>query len=757
MAFATAVSAGCLPADPNAAPGSIYKNTSYCADARAANLLPLLSWQEKIAQMGGLRQLLGPNVTFNATAYNTVTLTQSGTLSYGYQLNPAASVLKYANEARMKQMNSSLVPFITVTDSVNSIYVTGGTLFPATLSLASTFNVPYYADVVAAIRDENMALGTRWVLSPELDIPKDPRYGRVGETYGEDPFLVSEFGKQYVRTMQELDENGYIKVGCTIKHFVYGNPTDGINTASQYGGINHIYNDQLIPFIETIRETSPISLMVSYATVDNIPMSVNKHMLQDVLRDKLGFDGLIMSDAMALIMLYSTSHTAASLPDAALRSLRSGMQNELSPAQPAVFPSLINYVNQSDVATLINAAAAKMLSVKFATGSFDEPLPTQANLQATLRAPAHLEVNRNVSREAIVMLTNENGTLPMAASGRKVAILGPFANIIVAGTYAPQISTDRTYGHSLQQSLEAQFGVDNVLHETGVDFVENNDTSGIAAAVAAAQQAGLAIVSLGSLAVYSGDPLYVKRTDGEFDSHPDLGLPGLQQQLLDAVLDAGVPTVLVLNGGQAFALPADTIARCGAILHTFLAGEYTADALVEILIGQVNPSGKLPISMPQATGAIPVFYNYLASDAAETWTFPNLTRTVPLSFGYGLGYSPFEYSAPTLTRAMTADNKEPAVNVSVTVHNTGIMDGKEVVQVYMRQEASLMELPVKRLVAVRKLDIVAGAEETVTFTIPVERLGYYLYGEWVRESGNYTFMVGSSSRDADLTFLSMVL
>ncbi|CAK7233457.1 hypothetical protein SBRCBS47491_008615 [Sporothrix bragantina] len=755
-----AAAVDCLQADPNAAPGAIYKNASYCPAARAENLLPLLTWQEKIGQMGGLRQLLQANLTYNATNAATILQTQSGTLSYGSQLNPAAGVLQYANQERRQHMNASLVPLITVTDSVNSIYVTGGTLFPATLSLAATFNVPYYEEVVAAIRDENVALGTRWVLSPELDIPKDPRYGRVGETYGEDAFLVTQFGKQYVRTMQAKDALGYVKVGCTIKHYVYGNPTDGINTASQYGGINHLYNDQLIPFIDIIRNADPLSIMISYATVDNVPMSVNTYMLQDVLREKLGFKGLIMSDAGAISNLHTQSHVASSAADAALKAARAGMQNELSPGQPAAFPLLINYVNESDVAQLVNEAALRMLEIKFATGTFDEPLPTLENLEATLRAPEHLAVNRNVSREAIVLLTNNNNTLPLSLKSnnatQKVAVLGPFADIINAGTYAPQISTNRSFGNSLVQSLQAQFGAANVLYEQGVDFVDTTNDTGIDAAVAAAKEAGLAVVSLGSLAVYGQDPLASKRTDGEFAAHADLGFPGLQQNLLDAVLAAGVPTVLVINAGQAFALNNYTLENCGAILHAFLGGEYTADAVVEILVGKVNPSGRMPISLPTVTGATPAVYDYLASDAVAQYTFPNLPRAVPMPFGYGLSYTTFTYGDATLVSSLTSTG-EPAVNVSVTVSNTGSMGGKEVVQVYLHQEYSLIELPVKRLVAVEKVDIAAGAQRQVTFTLPVESLGYYLSGAWTRETANYTFMVGSSSLDVDLTSLSMVL
>ncbi|OAA61990.1 Glycoside hydrolase, superfamily [Niveomyces insectorum RCEF 264] len=751
--------AGLLPAFAAAASLPIYKNASYTAQERAADLLPRLSWQDKVGQMGGVRRILAANLAFNQTSYDALTEYQNGILGFGNRLNDPARVLQMANQLREDWANKSLVPFITVTDTINGPYVEGGTLFPPTLSVAATFNVDLYGDVVAAIRDENMALGTHWVLSPELDVPKDPRYGRVGETYGEDPLVVGRFGLKYVDTMQEADEDGYMKVACTIKHFIYGNPNGGINLASQYGGLNYLYNNLFPPFIQVIQEADPppASVMVSYTSVDRVPMAVNKYLLQDHLRQNIGFRGVLMSDAGEVPNLYTLSLTADSAETAALRALRAGMQLELAPSD-AAFPRLIDHVNETDVADLINQAVRQILEIKFQTGTFDKPLPTVDNLKATFRAPAHLAINRNFSREAIVLLQNENNTLPLSVNRNgtgKIALLGPFADVVVAGTYAASNATNKTFGNALRQSLEAAVGASNVLYEPGVDFVDTSNASGIAAAVAAARDAGLAIVNLGSLAVQVEDPLAKKNTDGELYTHADLGFPGLQQDLLDAVLDTGVPTVLVITGGQAFALHNRTLSRTGAILHSFLAGEYTADALVEILVGKVNPSGKLPISMPESSGSVPVAYDYLPSDGV-LWTYPGTSRAVKYAFGFGLSYTAFDYAQPSVTKATTAHG-EPAVNVSVTVTNKGAMDGQEVVQVYFRQQYTSIETPTKRLIDFAKVGIAAGAAQTVTFTIKVNDLGFYVNGDWTWEAGNYTFYVGSSSRSEDLAPVSIVL
>ncbi|KAJ5655700.1 hypothetical protein N7507_007650 [Penicillium longicatenatum] len=739
--------------------GDIYKDPSCTSTQRAEDLLARMSWTEKVKQLGGIRQVLGGNMSFNKTKFDIFNEAQDGNIGYGNQFNPALPALQLVNELRENQTASGLgIPYVLVTDSINGIYLFNGTLFPGTLSMASSFNVPLYGEVIASIREECKAIGINWVLSPELDVVTDPRYGRVGETYGEDPYLNGEFGLRYVRTIQEKDENGFMKVAATIKHFVYGWEAGGVNTAHQYGGINHVYNDMLPPFIRTISEGNPASLMVSYSSLDRVPMSANKFMLQRVLRDDLKFEGIIMSDAGALNDLAGEFRIAQTSQDAAILAVKAGMQMELSPGEESATQTLVNVTNDAEITALVSNATFKILELKFNLGLFDSPLPSVENAIKILRAPPHLEAARNISRESIVLLQND-GLLPLGENkSRTIAVLGPYASIIDPGSYAPHSTADQTHGNSLLQSLQHALGSQNVIHEPGVDFLDRSNSTGIASAVTAANSADLAILSVGSLSVYASDPLYDKRTDGEFFTHADLGFPGLQQELIDAVLDTGVPTIIVLSGGQAFVLNNSTL-RANAILHTFLAGEYTADSVVEILSGQVNPSGKLPISLPQANGAFPVAYNWLPSDnhggssgspiyGSSAWQFPALTIEPPMAFGFGLSYTSFNISEVEVKQA--SDGGDPAFEVSATVTNTGSVAGQEVVQLYFRQSLSTIELPVKRLIRFAKVGLGAGRSEVVTFVVPQEEMGYYLNMEWIVEKGRYTFYVGSSSRSEDL-------
>ncbi|KAI1454139.1 glycoside hydrolase superfamily [Annulohypoxylon moriforme] len=748
----------------------LYLDPSKSAEDRAQDLLKRMTWEEKIGQMGGNLKLASYGPIFNESSFEKVNKTQNGIIGFGDLMNPPLKMVPYLNTLRTKQVNSTRlgIPYVTVSDSMNSIYLTNGTLFPAALSMASSWNLPLYGDAVAAIRDELLSLGVRWVLSPELDVAKDPRNGRVGEMYGEDPYLVGEFGTKYVKTMQEKDEKtGYVKVATTIKHFVYGQSSGGVNEASMYGGINHIFNDLGSPFIKVIRNANPMSLMTSYATVDGVPMTANEYMIQTVLRDAMKFDGAIMSDAVAIEYLYTISKVASSMADAGLLALRAGVQLEITLTQPAVFPSLLEYGNDSSIVELVNKAVFDLLKIKFGVGEFDLPLPTIEGLSSTLRAPKHLELSRDMARESLVLLQND-GLLPLKLdNATKIALLGPFADIINPGSYAPAISEDRSVGNSLRTSLINKLGSSNVNFVKTVDIIDTTDDT-IDVAVSAAKSAGLAILMLGSLSANPDDPNWVKRTDGEYFSHPDLGFPGLQQKLLDAVLDTGVTTVLILSGGQAFYLQDSTL-RANAIVHSFLGGEFTGDALAEIIFGEVNPSGKLTVSLPQASGAWPIAYDFLNSDNyngyrttnatffARDWQFPVLERTPPMAFGFGLSYTTFSISTPTAM--VTKDkNGEQLVRISASVTNSGGSAGKEVVQLYFRQKYThIVETPNKQLIRFEKIGLEQGQTQNVTFEVPHSELGYYFNMEWKVNAGDFIFWLGSSSKSADLKTVNVTL
>ncbi|KAI0882348.1 glycoside hydrolase family 3 protein [Annulohypoxylon maeteangense] len=737
-----------------------YLDSSLPPKERAADLLQRMTWEEKVGQLGGVRRTLGRTngqATLNKTAFDIAHKTQNGQIGLGAQYNYAKDVLPVVNELRAEQINSTRlgIPYVVITDSINSVWVSGGTLFPGAISMASSWNLDLYERVIAAIRDENHALGVNWVLSPELDIAYDPRNGRNGEMFGEDTYLISQFGTKHVQTMQAKDDNGFVKIATTVKHWVYGRGNGGVNRASMSGGINHIMNDLAAPYIKVIKEAEPLSLMVSYASVDRVPMSINRHMIQDILRYNLGFEGLVMSDASSIQYTTTESKVAKSREDAALKALRAGLEHELSPDGAGLYTTLINEFNNTEIANLIDKSVLALLVIKFATGVFDNSLPSVEKMANTLRNEDHLEINRNISRESVVLLKND-GILPLQRNNiGKIAVVGAYADMINAGMYAACNATDPAYGDSLRRSLSKELGDENVLYAHGVDALPSNDSSGIDAAMAVAREAGFAVVVLGSgYGTFDATEINNRRTDGEGFAHAELGFPGLQQQLLDAVLDTGVPTILVMSGGQTFVLNESTM-RSAAIIHSWLSGEFTGDALVEILFGDTNPSGKLTVTMPQANGAFPAAYDYLPSDdqggfgtaTLYDWQWPQVARYAPLRFGFGLSYTTFNISSPVTPSAVSYGGD---VSVSVSVKNTGKVAGKEVVQLYYRPEYSVIEFPVMKLVRFVKIDLAPGESKDIKLVVPHNELGYYIDGIWNVDSGNYTFWIGSSSRTEDL-------
>lgn len=577
--------------------------------------------------------------------------------------------------------------------------------------------------------------------------------------YGEDPYLGAVLATEYIQTMQERDEYG-VRVATTIKHFLYGQSSGGVNTASETGGLNKIFNTVGVPYMKAIQDAQPLSLMTSYASYDHVPMAANQYLLQDILRKEMGFEGLIMSDALAIPWLYEHQRVADSLLGAGVAALKAGIQLELSPAQPAVFPLLRSTTNDTTIGGLIDQAVLAVLKIKFTTGEFDRPLPDVHTLDETLRSAKHLETCRTISEESVVLLQND-GVLPSNGTNR-IAILGPFADIVNSGSYAAAISNSNMSGHALRQSLVTKLGSENVIYAKGVDILGTTNSSGIAEAVAAAKSAGIAVLMVGSLSVNSADPLYGKRTDGEFFSHAYLDLPGLQQQLVDAVIDSGAPTIVVLSGGQAFALGNSTM-RANAIIHSFLGGEFTGDAVADIIMGDVTPSGKLPFSLPQANGAWPIAYNLQPGDyyggsagvgsyPRSDWQLPYLSRSPPMPFGFGLSYTSFSLSHPTAT------GRPGRVTVSAKLTNTGKRSGKEVVQLYFRKSfTTTVETANKQLIRFQKLTLDPGRSRNVTFTVDIEELGYYVNTMKVVESGLYQFWMGTSSRAEDLQALNVTL
>ncbi|OBT77106.1 hypothetical protein VF21_05061 [Pseudogymnoascus sp. 05NY08] len=378
--------------------------------------------------------------------------------------------------------------------------------------MSSSWNIPLFSEVINAISLENRVHGVRWVYSSELDLAREPKFGRVGEMYGEDPYLVSRFGVAHVKNMQSPDANGTLRVATTVKHFVYGSSTVGVNLAPMVGGINDFYNIYSVPFRAVIKEANPAALMPSYSAYDGVPMTSNIAYTNHFLREELGWD-----------------ETAKDIQTAGIHALEASIGHEIGGTSS--FGTLATLGNNPKIASLVKTAARRMLTLKFKTGLFENPLPDLAQINSTVQSAAHLALNLNILKESMVLLKND-GILPIKTTGNllsKVAVIGPLSTYINAGSYAAD---------------------DYLTGSTGC-FV-NNDTNVdamIADAVKTTEAAELVVLVLGSSSS-NLDNIGDVRTDGEFYDHVDLGFPGPQLQLHKAIAATGVPIIFIISGGQ---------------------------------------------------------------------------------------------------------------------------------------------------------------------------------------------------------------
>jgi beta-glucosidase len=594
-----------------------------------------------------------------------------------------------------------------------------------------------------------------------LDIARDPRWGRVEETYGEDPFLAGTIGTAYVRGMQTGDlRHGVI---CTGKHFLaYGLSEGGLNHAPVHLGPRELREVYAEPFAAAIRDAGLASMMNSYSSIDGLPCAGSAAILDDLLRGELGFDGVVVADYWAVTFLITQHRTAAGPAEAAAQALAAGMDLEL----PALdcFKTLVDQVESGAVDVgLVHRACRRVLASKVRLGLFEQPYVDEGRASAVFDAPAQRALARRAAAASIVLLKNDGDLLPVAA-GARVALLGPAADDrrLLQGDYHYAAHLEITYE-------SAPEGVDNLPEAGGafapgphytphvtpragleaagvtVDHVAGctvaaDDGTGLAAAVAAAAAADVAVVCVGG---ESG--LMPHSTVGEARDASDLGLTGRQQELVERVVATGTPTVVVVVGGRVFALP--WIAEhVPAVVQAWLPGEEGGNAIADVLLGAVNPSGRLPVSLPRSVGQVPVHHGHRAGGGRSQFhgDYTDSPTTPLFCFGHGLSYTTFEHGRLSVDATTTA---EP-VTISLDVTNTGARDGEEVVQLYARDDVASVARPDRVLVGFARVPLAPGEARRVSFEVHPSRLASYDPAmRFVVEPGDFTFSVGASALD----------
>ncbi|KAF7548042.1 hypothetical protein G7Z17_g7307 [Cylindrodendrum hubeiense] len=726
---------------------------------RVKEILSNMTFLEKLAQTRNYGGQLQADLSYDRDAFETFNLGNGGgSISFGTRGLPAYRATEIISSLieELLEKDKHGIPIINVADSVNGITLGNGTLFPASISMGQSWNIDLFSKAVDVMSAENRAIGIHWVLSPELDLAREPRYGRVGEMYGEDWYHVSEFGTAYVDHMQAKDEKGFVRVATCMKHWVYGSGLAGINEAPIPGGLNDFWNVYAAPYIAVFKNSDPLSLMPSYSSYDHVPMHSDVQLTRDVIREDLKFDGLIISDWAGITQLHTTQFTASDMEVAGIQSLNITIDHEIGPPAYSGMEALTNLSSNQAIADRVTEAARRMLYLKFITRTFEQPVPDLTKVNSTLRSDTHQEVNLNMTRESMVLLKND-GILPLSESAREhIAVIGPMADVINPGHYA---GSDYTFGSTILDGVRKIAG--EVSHAKGcyrtnyTNFEELRDE-----AIAAAKDSKVAILALGAASVTLDSKNPYDRTDGEGYDHADLDFPGPQVDLLKAIVETGTPVIVVASGGQVFTMEY-AAANASAIVHTWLQGELGGEVLAEILTGETNPSAKLSVSIPRLSSAIPIYYNYLPMERKVPaqmdydWQFPLINRVARYPFGFGLSYTTFSVSDIDVANKDISIGDHVALSLVLT--NTGDRKGKEVVQVYFRQAYPAIERPVKNLVRFSKVELDSGESTTIDFTIPVSELGYYVNGERRVDPDTYSFFVGTSSDDDDLSTLTVTV
>ena len=751
-----------------------YSNRNLPVEQRVVDLLSRMTLAEKVAQLVGTwqnqQQASDPMLLF---------VDEKG----GFQPDRAASLLKdglggmtrpsenrgpreeaeFANTLQkwLKENTRLGIPVLFHEECLHGNAAPKGTSFPQAIALASTWDPALVEDVFSATAAEVRARGAQQCLTPVLDLARDPRWGRTEETYGEDPYLVSRIGLAAVEGFQgqgpSIDKAHVIS---TLKHFaVHGQPEGGTNVAPGNYSERVIREYFLRPFEVSVQEGHAQAVMASYNEIDGIPSHSNKHLLTDVLREEWGFQGVLVSDYFGITQLETLHHIVSNYDEAAKVALESGVDMELPSA--AAFRHLEGQVKAGTIAEgVVDRAVAHVLRVKFLLGLFDDPYVDPAYAEKITNSPEHQQLALKAAHEAITLLKNQNGLLPLDKSQyRHIAVIGPNAAEVHLGGYSDNpgrgVSILEGIKDKVGSGAEVLYAEGSKITETPPDWNADKVVLGdpalnakrIDEALKVARKADVVILVLGgneqsSREAWAADHL------GDRDS---LDLLGNQDDLVKAVLTLGKPTVVFLLHGRPNSI--NYIAEnVRAIVDGWYLGQEGGTAAADVLFGDYNPAGRLPITVPRSVGQLPDYY-YQKPSAKRGFLGSTVEPLFP--FGYGLSYTTFKYGTPRLDPASIGP--EGMTKVSVEVTNSGKVRGDEVVQLYIRDEVSSVTRPVKELRGFRRISLAPGETKTVEFPLGFAELSFLNRDmHRVVEPGTFKIMVGGNSRDLTETELHVV-
>jgi beta-glucosidase len=733
------------------------KNPSKTIDAQVQELLAKMTLEEKIGQMNqysGFMDFTGPEPDKGqaATKLDHIKKGWVGSMLNVHGVENVRAVQKIAvEESRLG------IPLVFGFDVIHGYK----TISPIPLAEAASWNLEAIKRSAEIAAEEASAAGINWTFAPMVDISRDARWGRVMEGAGEDPFLGSQIAKARINGFQGEDLAASHTIAATAKHFAgYGFAEAGRDYNTVDVGTTTLYNVILPPF-EASLEADVKSVMSAFNVLNGIPATGDQFLLRNILKDQWDFQGFVVSDWDSVGEMVNHGY-AEDGRDAAKKAVLAGTDMDMESYH--FIEELASLVEAGEVdEDLIDDAARRVLKVKFELGLFEDPYKylSKDRENELVYSPKFKDEVSDIARRSIVLLKNDNNILPLKKSNQKIAIIGDLAQDKTSPLGSWRIAADDGTAESLVEAMQA-YEANNIINYTAgpqliigeTKFVKElnvntTDRSGFDEAVKTAKNADVVIMNLGEHGLQSG----------EARSRTRLGLPGLQQELLEAVYKVNPNIVLVLQNGRPLTLNwADE--NIPAIVEAWQLGSFSGSAIAQVLYGDYNPSGKLPMSFPRHVGQLPLYYNHLSTGRPNDPNQNDVFRShytdevnTPLyPFGFGLSYTNFTYNNFKVTTKTSLNT----IEVTVNVENSGDMDGTETVQVYIRDLVAQISRPVKELKAFQQVKIKAGEKVNLTFALTEEDLGYYLpNGDWIFESGEFEIFLGSNSQDTSSKLIEL--
>jgi beta-glucosidase len=751
-----------------------YKNPKLPIETRVKDLLKRMTLEEKVAQLQSTHASR-PKLTDDFFA-NTKKIDSMYGNGVG-MINPAFDETMEQTIERRNKLQNYLrtktklgIPVIFIDEAHHGLVQRDVDVFPHGIGLASSWDTTLLTKIYDYVARQASSRGTKLVLAPVVDVVRDPRWGRTGECYGEDPFLNGVLGSAVVKGFQG-STNGIIApnhVAATLKHFTgHGQPESGNNTGPANYSIRALREYHMEPFRYIVEKSKPSCIMASYVEVDEIPSHANHWLLTDVLRKEWGYKGIVVSDWFGIDQLRDKHHIATDLKDAAMKAFNAGVNVDL--------PYGINYVNLTQLVKegkvsmkAIDDAVSNVLRVKFQMGLFEAK---DIDVNEALAFNKNTEGRRlalQIAEESMILLKNDNHALPIKKDQyKKIAVIGPFGAVNLLGDYSGVPSKNV----SVLQGLKNKLGNSaQVVYSQGCEVTTNGDSVSqnnyqfidlpkfptkeenqklIDEAVNVANNSDFIVLAVGENEQFSREA---------WNGHPgdmtDLNLQSQQEDLVKAIAATGKPYMVYLMHGRPLSI--NWIANnAPAIVDGWFTGEESGNAFANILFGDVNPSGKLTISVPRSVGQLPVYYN--ASPTSRFYDYVTEKNTPLFSFGYGLSYTTFKYSKPSLSAVGLITGVHKAIDLTVDVTNTGSLKGDEIVQLYIHQKTgNSVVRPVKELKGFQRITLEPGQTKTVSFTITDDLLKHWDADMKYRvEPGVYEIMIGKYSNDVQKVELTI--